>query len=71
MTWVVDRFEGGYAVLEDIKTMEVSSLLRDGLPGNLREGDVLREKDGAFYIDAAETERRARSARARFDRLKK
>jgi hypothetical protein len=69
--YVVDRFENGYAVLEDIETMKTSSRPVSELPEGVREGDAIDETDGVLMINKAETERRARSARERFNRLRK
>lgn len=70
--WIIDRFEGDRAVLEEVKTRAVQVCVRDHLPPSVREGDALRaEPDGHFVHDNAETARRAEAARTRLARLKK
>jgi hypothetical protein len=53
--YVVDRFEGAYAVLED-NSGRTYDVLCDELPENLREGDVLHENEGAYLLDEKLTE---------------
>lgn len=52
--YVVDRFEGQYAILVDSysKTYDV---LRDELPSDVREGDMLHDNEGQFVIDEEAT----------------
>jgi len=52
---VVDRFEGGFAIIEKdgrdfIKVSK--ELLSDGI----KEGDYLFEKDGKYFLDKEQTE---------------
>ena len=49
-TYVLDRYEGSYAVLTDSfgKTYDV---LRDELPNDVREGDLLTENEGIYIYD--------------------
>ena len=70
-TWVLDRFEGGLAVLEHTETRETAAHERSALPHGAKEGDVLHIDDhGTIAADEVETENRAQAIRARFDRLK-
>lgn len=56
---VIDRFEGEYAVLETESGMK--RVLRDVLPVEVREGDVLEIKDGIYTVNKkAAAERRSR-----------
>ncbi|WP_173386003.1 DUF3006 domain-containing protein [Ruminococcus flavefaciens] len=64
---VVDRFEGGYAVLETGNG--TVTVLRSSLPEGVREGDVLTERDGRFTIDTSTTEQRRSSHARRLRRL--
>ncbi|MDR1354334.1 MAG: DUF3006 domain-containing protein [Oscillospiraceae bacterium] len=42
MVVCVDRVEGVYAVCVALKTEKILEILKDGLPKNVSEGDVLR-----------------------------
>ena len=53
--YVLDRYEGAYAVLED-STGRTYDVLRDELPADIREGDVLHENEGTYIIDEKATE---------------
>lgn len=72
-TAVVDRLEGGQAVLlvesdgetTDQRVVDVGELPAEGR----HEGAVHRIVDGAYVYDAAETERRSSDAEETFDRL--
>lgn len=60
MLYSVDRFEGNMAVLvdEDGNSRDVP---RAALPSDIRAGDMLREQNGMFVLDAAAANaRRAR-----------
>ena len=46
----VDRFEGEYAILID-NIGRSYDVLRDELPGDSLEGDVLHENGGIFIVD--------------------
>ena len=64
---VLDRFEGGYAVLETENG--TVTVLRSSLPEDVREGDVLTERDGHFAVDTSTTEQRRSSHARRLRRL--
>ena len=64
--YIVDRIEGGYAVL----TAESGESKSFPLPDDVREGmTLLRGPDGAFVPDAADTRARHERIRAKFDSL--
>ena len=64
---VLDRFEGGYAVLETENG--TVTVLRSSLPEEVREGDVLTERDGHVAVDTSTTEQRRSSNARRLGRL--
>jgi len=71
MKLIVERFEGGFALCEDMETGGRITLAQSEIPKGVREGDVLiREGDG-YAIDTAATEERRARMRSRFDRLKR
>ncbi len=67
--WVLDRFEGGFAVLEHAVSKAHADVPRDGLPEGAREGDVLTASGGRLTLDAAETRDRAERIRKKFEGL--
>lgn len=71
MKWVLDRFEGSKAVLENIDTRETTVCDREALPPEAQEGDVLLKIDGSYTIDRPETKNRAEDIRARFELIKR
>lgn len=68
--YVVDRFEGQYAILVDSysKTYDV---LRDELPSEVREGDILHENEGQFIIDEEATKEKREKIRKFREELSK
>lgn len=69
--WIIDRFEGDFALLENHETLEVKEFPRTDLPKSAKEGDVLIRNGGGLRLDLGETEARVARIRGRFDRLKK
>lgn len=57
-TYVIDRFEGGFAVAEEAGGGMIN-LNREKLPANAKEGDVVTEQHGIFKIDMHETKLRS------------
>lgn len=57
--WIIDRFEGGFALCETGDD-SIVAIPRVDLPAGAREGSCLRrEEDGTFALDLeAEAERR-------------
>jgi hypothetical protein len=56
--WIVDRFEGAFAVCEadDLETLKIP---RAALPQGVTEGSVLRGlPDGSLQLDGPETKKR-------------
>lgn len=54
---IVDRIAQGLAVCET-EGRDRIVLLVESLPDGVHEGDCLREQDGVYRIDRAETDRR-------------
>lgn len=55
--WVVDRFEGDFAICENRENKEKREIRIEKLPENIKEGSVLRFKDGKYYLDLNEQEK--------------
>ena len=66
---IIDRFEGKYAVLETENDMK--NVLRDMLPEEAREGDVVELKNGAYTINKKAAEKRRRELREKLKKLQK
>lgn len=67
--YIVDRFEGNYAVCET-EDKSFINIERHRLPEDTKEGDCLIEKeDGSFYTDTDTTEERKRLIRKKLDSL--
>lgn len=66
---IIDRFEGEYAVLETDSGMK--NVLRDILPEEAREGDVVELKNGAYTVNKKAAEKRRRELREKLKKLQK
>jgi len=67
--WVVDRIEEGWAVLDSAG--ETINIPIKNLPPNTKSGDTLVKHGINWYRDDAETEKRAKEIKERFERIKK
>ena len=70
MKYVIDRFEGNYAVLENLETKEIKDVNRTNLPQDAKEGVVLNYECGKYLLDPYETDKRQRDVLKRFQKLK-
>ena len=59
--WVVDRFEGEFAVCQHAETKEMRDIQRTELPEGVREGSVLIRERDRWVLD--EEDVKARSER--------
>lgn len=66
---ILDRFEGGCAVLETDSGMQ--NVPKHTVAANAREGDVLVARNGTYYVDAAATKERRAKLLSRTKALKK
>ena len=65
--WVLDRYEEGTAVLENIKSLEIAVV-----PGLKVPAGTVLIKDGDDYVpDFNETAERSKRIKSKFERLKK
>lgn len=56
--WIIDRFEGNYALCQDMETKELVDLHKAGISPDAQEGDVLHREGGRFVVDSVQTARR-------------
>jgi hypothetical protein len=57
MKGIIDRFEGNYAVIE-WNGSEMKDILRNFLPKDCKEGDVIHQIGESYVVDRKETEQR-------------
>ena len=67
--WVVDRFEGEFAVCQQTQTKEMRDVLRTELPEGAREGSVLRREKARWVLDEEEAQARSERIRKKMDGL--
>lgn len=67
--YIVDRFEGLYAICEN-EEKEFINILRELLPTETKEGDFLYvNEDGEYFVDYEATEERQKRIRSKLDNL--
>ena len=69
-SWVIDRIEEGWAVLENASTREVINVPLAKIPEGAKPGDTLINYKSKWLIDLADTRERAKRVKSRFDRIK-
>lgn len=57
----IDRFEGNYAVCED-NDGKMHDIPRELVQESAKEGDVLIFRDGSYWVDTEETQKRRNAA---------
>lgn len=55
--YIVDRFEGDYAILET-ENSTLINVNKNDIIGEVKEGDILVKKDNNYYIDKEKTDNR-------------
>lgn len=68
MRYIIDRFEGNYAVCED-ENKNMVNIERNKLPLPAKEGDVLSVEGNDIKIDIQETEARKQKIKKMMDSL--
>ena len=68
MQYIIDRFEGNFAILE-AENGEYTGMERARLPREAGEGDVVVHELGAFRSDREETKRRRARIRQKMKAL--
>lgn len=68
--YVLDRFEGDFAICENRKSGEIKNIDRAKIPKDAKEGDVLRLENGIYEIDKDETENIRERIKKKMERFK-
>lgn len=68
MKYIIDRFEGTYAVCED-ETKQIVNIPKYRLPMEAKEGDALVDDDGIIRVDDAEAFERRRKMNQMMSKL--
>ncbi len=68
MSYIIDRFEGEFAICED-ETGAMHNIKKALLPASAAAGDCLEEINGAYVLDPQETARRREAIRGKLEAL--
>ncbi|NLM42621.1 MAG: DUF3006 domain-containing protein [Clostridiales bacterium] len=68
MKYIIDRFEGNYAVCED-ENKNMVNIEKDKIPAEATEGHVLIQQGDKYFIDLDETNRRKEKIQRLMDDL--
>ena len=66
---VVDRFEGEFAILQNLSSSEMVEIRLNSLPAGLKEGSVITLCNDKFVLDEIATKRRTNDIKAKMDDL--
>lgn len=67
---IIDRFENGFAVVEDEENNQLFDIPVSSLPEGAREGSVLRRAESGYILDE-NYPKRADDIKSLFEKLKK
>ena len=67
--FVIDRFEGNIAVLENRNTKEIIEVNTKELPGNLKEGEYLDRVNGKFIKNEEKNQEISERIKNKMDNL--
>lgn len=67
--YVVDRFEGEVAVLEDRITGKMKNVQKGKLPDDSKEGDIIKYINGKYFVDRNETEKVEKEIQYKYNNL--
>ena len=70
MRFVVDRFEAGYAILENMENKKIKEGLRFCLPYSIQEGSILTFNGYEYVLEDEMIRQRKKEILDRFERLK-
>jgi len=70
MPWIIDRYEEGFAILENSETSEILEVSRKEMPKGAREGHVLKIENGQYCLDLEETANRRQRIQEKFSKLR-
>ena len=68
--FALDRFEGDYAILENLETKDKRAVLCSLLPKDLHEGVLLNFVDDKYILESSLEEKRRNDLRDRLNKLK-
>lgn len=51
----IDRFEGKFAVCENLSTNEFCNILKKDLPKNCKEGSIIKYENNKYILDEEST----------------
>jgi len=66
---VIDRFEGNIAICEDRRTGKKIEILKEDLEEGLKEGDIIKEKNGKYVKDTKLQEETKKRIEEKMNRL--
>ncbi len=67
--YTIDRFENDYAVCENRDTKEMINIPKKDLPEGIKEGSILKLKDGKYSINVDKEKEISERIKDKMDRL--
>lgn len=69
MDYIIDRFEGEFAVCENAETEKYQNIKKDLIKDKVCEGDIITLKNKFYYFNKEKTEERRKLISEKFNSL--
>ncbi len=69
MDYVIDRFEGDFAVCQNILDDSIRNIKKNIIPNDVKEGDIITFENGKYFFDEKKTNERKKYIKEKFDAL--
>ena len=69
MDYIIDRFEGDFAVCQNFSTSKFQNIKKSDIPKNAKEGDIITFENNIFLIDEAKNQKRQNEINSKFNSI--
>ena len=67
--YIIDRFEGNFAVCQNLQNEKMQNIQKNLLPKNVKESDVIFFEDNKYFFDEEKTLERKKIIEDKFNSL--
>lgn len=69
MDYIIDRFEGDFAVCQNVSDDRIKNVRLNLILGEVKEGDVITFENGKYFLNIQKTNERKKRIKEKFDAL--
>ena len=69
MDYIIDRFEGDFAVCQNVSDDGIKNVRLNLILGEVKEGDVITFENGKYFLNIQKTNERKKRIKEKFDAL--